>query len=51
MMNVMKPDVARKPLEDSGQFVEQTSLQRRREIISLTVASPVNSLELMLHVK
>ena len=51
MMNVMKPDVARKPLENPGQFVERAALQRRREIIPFLVPLPVNSFELMLHVK
>src|SRR5882672_145611 len=51
MMNVMKPDVARKPLQHLGQFVERTALQRRPGVIPVVATFPVNVLELMLHVK
>src|SRR6266508_1974235 len=51
MMNVMKPDVAGEPLQDLGQFVERTALQRRRGVIPFLGAFPVNSLELVLNIK
>ena len=51
MMNVMKSDVAREPLQDLGQFVERTALQRCRGVIPLAAAFPVNSFKLMLDIK
>src|SRR6266545_3165166 len=51
MMDVMKPDVAGEPLQHHGQFVEGTTSQRRRGIIPFLAAFPVNSFELVLHIK
>ena len=51
MVDVVVPDVAREPLQDPGQFVEGTALQRRRGVIPLVAALPINSFELMLHIK
>src|ERR1022692_3869742 len=51
MMNVMKADVAGKPLQHFWQFVKRTAFQRRRGIIPLAAAFPKGALELMLPVK
>src|SRR5437773_11814514 len=51
MVNVVKPNVAREPLQHPGQSVERTALQRRRRVIPLPATFPINPLKLMLHVK
>ena len=51
VMDVMKSDVAGKPLQDRWQFVEGTALQRGSRVIPVVTAFPVHSFELMLHVK
>ena len=51
VMNVMKPDIAGKPLQDSRQLVERASLQRRRRVVPILGARPIGAVELMLHVE
>src|SRR4029077_19263164 len=47
MVDVVVSDVAGEPLQRPGQFVERTAFQRRRSIIPLRPAFPINVLELM----
>src|SRR5207249_10661076 len=49
MMNVVKPNVAREPLQHLGQFVERTAFQRRRRVIPCRATFPIDTLKLMLH--
>src|ERR1700722_1983794 len=51
MMNVMKSDVARKPLQDARQFIERAPLQCGLRVVPFIAALPIGALELMLHVK
>ena len=51
MMDVVKADVAREPLQYLRQFVERTALQRRSRVVPFIAAFPVHSLELMLDIE
>lgn len=51
VVNVMEPDVARKPLQQSWQAIERRALQCSLHWIPRNMARPVNPLELMLDVK
>src|SRR2546423_606046 len=51
MVNVMKANVAREPLEHFRQFVERAAMQRRGRIVPVPAAFPIDILELMLHIK
>src|SRR5436189_4930047 len=51
MVDMVKADVAGKPLQDLRKFVERTALQRCGGEVPVVAAFPVNSLELMLHVE
>ena len=51
VMDVMVSDGGREPLEDLGQLVERTPLERRRGILPVLVALPVGVLELVLLVE
>jgi len=51
VVDVMKSNVARQPLEEPGQLVERTSLERRRGVVPVIAAFPVGVVELMLHVE
>ena len=51
VMDVMKADVARKPLQYFRQLVEGTSFERSSAVIPVRTAFPMNIFELMLHVK
>jgi len=51
VMDVMKADVAGKPLQDFWQLVEGASLERSRAVIPIGAAFPMNVFELVLDVK
>src|SRR5579862_5748414 len=51
MMNVMKSNIARKPLEDFRQFIERASLERHSPVVPLPGAGPISPLELMLNIE
>src|SRR5438105_15421133 len=51
MVDVVIADVSGEPLQYFRQFVERAAFQGGRSVIPLRVALPINSLELMLHVK
>ena len=51
MMDMMKADIARKPLQDSGQLVERAPVQRSLRVIPPVAALPVRAFKLMLYVK
>src|SRR5690348_736075 len=51
VMDVMKTDVARKPLQNFRQLIERTSLERRSAVIPIRTAFPMNIFELVLNVK
>src|ERR1700691_694504 len=46
VVNVMEPDVAGEPLQDSGQLVKRTALQGRGGKTPVLTAFPVNILKL-----
>ena len=50
-MNVVKTDIAGKPLQYARQLVERAALQRRRDVAPVLAALPVNVLKLVLDVK
>src|SRR3954464_314608 len=51
MVNMMKTNVAREPLQDLGQLVKRTPLKRGQRVIPLLAALPVDSLELVLDIE
>ena len=51
VMDMMKADVPRKPLQYFRQLVERTSLERSSAVIPISTALPMNIFELVLHVK
>ena len=51
MVNVVEADVAGKPLQYLGQFVERAAFERRCGVIPIPAAFPIDTLKLMLHVK
>ena len=50
-VHVMKTDIAREPLRDSGQLVERATLQCSFRVIPLVAALPVSPFKLMLDVE
>src|SRR5258708_21029143 len=51
MMDVMKTDISRKPLQHPGELVVRAAFERRLGVIPILPAFPVNDLELMLNIK
>ncbi len=51
MVDVVEPDVAGEPLQDPGQLVERTALERRPGEIPLLAPRPIDAIELMLHIE
>src|ERR1700722_11865399 len=51
MMDVMKTDIARKPLQNLGQFIKGTALQRGRRKAPVLAALPIDTFKLVLHIK
>src|ERR1700678_1371676 len=51
MVDMMKSDIAREPLQDSRQFVERAALQCSFRVIPLVAALPVSPFKLMLYVE
>ncbi len=51
MVDVVKADVAREPLEDFRELVERTAFEGRLRVVPILAALPVNAFELMLYVK
>ena len=51
VMDVVKPNIAREPLESLGQTVERTALERGNCVIPCVTALPVRPFELMLNVE
>src|SRR5580704_11203228 len=51
VMNVVKPDVAGKPLQDPRQFVERTALECRCRKTPIVTPLPINIFKLMLDVE
>jgi len=51
MVNVMKPDVAREPLQNPWKLVERTALQRRLCVIPFFTPLPINPFKLVLHIE
>src|SRR5580698_8595084 len=51
MMNMMEANIAGKPLQDPGELIKGTALQRRACIVPILASRPVHALELMLNVE
>jgi len=51
VVDVVKADVAGKPLEDFRQFIERAALERGSAVIPISAAFPVDVFELVLDVK
>ena len=51
VVDMMKPDVAGEPLQDSWQLIKGTALKRRCGVIPVLGPRPIGALELMLHVE
>src|SRR5580698_6807087 len=51
VMNMVKSNIACKPLQDSRQFIERTALKRRCGVVPILGARPISPFELMLNVE
>jgi len=51
MMNVMKADIARKPLKYFGKFVKGASFKRCLCVIPIITSFPVDTIKLVLHIE
>src|SRR6202789_3576718 len=51
MVDMMKTDIAREPLQDSRQLIERAALQCGFRVIPLVAALPVSPFKLMLYVE
>ena len=49
MMNMVEPDIAGEPLQDSGQLVKRAAHERCVGVIPFVGTRPIGALELMLN--
>ena len=51
MVNVMKPNITREPLQNPWKLVKRATLQGRRCVIPFSMPLPINPVKLVLHIE